>query len=92
MQIRYSKNASSFLETLYKTIYEDKPAIAKTFLKDLKGYIELLKVNPYMGRECISKNIQDDCRVIIYKKNYVIVYKISKEKIFIKTIKNTKQN
>ena len=91
MQIRYSKSALKFLENLYKTIYEDKPFIAEKFLKDLKEYIELLKINPLMGKECSSKNIQDNCRVVIYKKNYIIIYKISSEKIFIKTIQNTKQ-
>jgi plasmid stabilization system protein ParE len=90
MHIRYSKQASNFLENLYKSIYEDKPSVAKIFVNDFQRYIELLQISPYMGKECIHKNIQDDCRVVIYKKNYIIVYKILKDTIFIKTIRNTK--
>ena len=90
MQIRVSKRAFKDLETLYTLIYGDKPTVAEKFKKSLIDFINLLKDNPHMGREHKSDN-QKVYRVLVYKKNYIIIYKVYTNYIMINSIKNTKK-
>jgi len=91
MQIKLSKRAFNNLETLYNLVYVDKPTVAVEFKNSLIDFINLLKTNPYMGRDCKQRGIQKDCRVLVYKKNYIIIYKVHENHIMIQTIKNTKK-
>ena len=91
MQIKLSKRSFNNLETLYNLVYVDKPIMAVEFKNSLIDFINLLKINPYMGKDCKQRGIQKDCRVLVYKKNYIIIYKVHENHIMIQTIKNTKK-
>ena len=91
MQIKLSKRALHNLEILYNLVYADKPTVALEFKNSLIEFINLLKTNPYMGKDCKERGILKDCRMLVYKKNYIIVYKINTDYIMIQTIKNTKE-
>jgi len=89
--VKYDKSAINDLDNIYVAIAKDKKSAAKKFVDDIDEYILLLKTNPEMGIECKNKGIERKCRVLIYG-NYMILYKINKNYISIKSITNTKQN
>lgn len=85
MQIDYSNQSVEDLSKIGEHIAEDSQNRAVQFLKKLKTKIEMLLHFPYMGIECQSKNIQKDCRVMIFE-SYLIFYTIKKESIRINRI------
>ena len=89
--IRYTKQALASLEDIFEEIYADKPGSAKEFMKKMRESIENLSTMPYLGKECKHKKIEGDCRVYIFKRNYLIVYQIMYDDILIRDIINTKQ-
>ena len=89
--IRYSKLAKEDLFNIFDIIYQDKPSVAVEYIFKLEEYIELLESNPKMCIECKYKNINKDCRVLIYE-NYLIFYKIYNKDINIIRILNSRIN
>ena len=69
---------------------ESKTANAE-YINKLKAYIELLQSNPQMGVECKNKNINQDCRILIYG-NYLIFYTIDSSNVNIKRILSSRTN
>ena len=92
IKIKYTKIASKDLDKIFSIIYEDKPTSAKVYLLKMKAYIELLALNPFMGKDCYEKGFKKECRVVVYDGNYMIFYKIYTRHITIQRILNTKQN
>ena len=90
--IKYTKNANKDLDNIFINIYKDKPQSAKEYLLKMKAYVELLGINPFMGKDCRQKGFKKDCRVIIYDAHYMIFYKITTQHITIQRVVNTKQN
>ncbi len=91
MQIRLSKQAHKELESIFALIAKDKPNVAKEFEKEFINFFELIASNPAIGKECEKKGIQSKYRVVVFRKNHLIIYKILFDRIFIRTIQNTKQ-
>ena len=91
MQIRLSKQAYEELEAIFALIAEDKPNVAKEFKKEFVSFFELIASNPTIGKEYEKKRIHAECRVVVFRKNYLIIYKVLSDRILIRTIKNTKQ-
>ena len=89
--IKIDKKAKKDLDIIFEIIYADKPNAAKTYLKKILSYIQLLKQSPEMGKRCQESGFKRECRVLYYK-NYTILYKVYKTHISIKRIINTKQN
>ena len=89
--IKYSKIAKDDLFNIFDIIYQDKPSVAIEYIFKLEEYIELLESNPKMGIECKYKNINKDCRILIYE-NYLIFYKINNNDINIMRILNSRIN
>lgn len=89
--VKYTQRSLDSLERIFKNIHKDKPNSAQEFIKKLKESIEKLSLMPYLGKECQYKNIKGDCRVYIFKRNYLIVYQITESYILIRDIINTKQ-
>ena len=89
--IRYTQKALLSLENIFENIHKDKPNSAQEFITKIKESIENLSTMPYLGKECKHKNIEGDCRIYIFKRNYIIVYQIAQEHIIIRDIINTKQ-
>ena len=73
--IKYTQLAKEDLFNLFELISKDKPTVAVEYINKLEGYIELLESNPLMGVECKKKNINQNCRILIYE-NYLIFYKV----------------
>ena len=92
IKIKYTKNANKDLDKIFITIYKDKPTSAKEYLLKMKAYVELLGTNPFMGQDCHEKGLKKECRVLVYDKHYMIVYKVYTRHISIQRILNTKQN
>ena len=90
-KIKYSNISQKDLATIFIRIYADKPNIAKEYLSKIKNYIELLELNPEMGKDCKESGFNRDCRVLYYK-NYTILYKNLKTHISIKRVLSSKQN
>ena len=74
--IKYTQLAKEDLFNLFELISKDKPTVAVEYINKLEGYIELLESNPLMGVECKKKNINQNCRILIYE-NYLIFYKVA---------------
>ena len=51
--------------------------------------IDLLLDNPRLGVECKNKNINKDCRILVFE-NYLIFYKIIDNEIQIARILNSR--
>jgi plasmid stabilization system protein ParE len=89
--IKYTSIAKKNLDNIIKQIALDKKNSAKNYLYKFQEYVSLLKDNPYLGKDCKYKNINEDCRILIFDKNYLIFYQIKQDFIKILKIKNTKQ-
>jgi len=90
--ISYTQLAEEDLFELFELIAEDKPTIAVKYITKLEKYIELLQTNPQLGLECKNKNINKDCRILIYD-DYLIFYTINNDdNILIIRILNSKIN
>ena len=60
-------------------------------LAHINFYIELLENNPNMGVDCKTKNINQDCQILIYEK-YLIFYRIENISILIGRILHSSIN
>ena len=89
--LKYSQLAKEDLFTIFETISKDKPSVAIEYITKLELYIELLETNPMMGTECKNRNINQDCRILIYG-NYLIFYTIKKTDINIIRILNYRKD
>jgi addiction module RelE/StbE family toxin len=85
MRIDYSEQAIDDLLKISEYIAEDSENRAVQLLKKLKIKIEMLLHFPYMGVECQSKNIHQDCRIMIFE-SYLIFYVITHHSITINRI------
>jgi addiction module RelE/StbE family toxin len=77
-KIRYTEQAEDDLCHIFKLIASDKPTVAIEYIGKLEQTIELLETNPEIGVECRSKNVDKDCRILIFE-NYLIFYRIEVE-------------
>lgn len=66
-KIIYSQLAEDDLFFIFELIASDKPSVAVEYINKLKNTIELLETNPKLGVECRSKNIDRDCRILIFE-------------------------
>ena len=89
--IRYTQLAKDDLFNIFEIIASDKPSVAVDYISKLEEYIELLESNSKMGVECKKKNINQNCRVLIYQ-NYLIFYRIQKDEIHILRVLNSKRD
>jgi len=89
--IRYKKLANEDLISIFDMIYEDKPSVAFEYILKFENQIELLSNNPKLGIECKYKNINKDCRVLIFE-NYLIFYQVTQDEIIIIRILNSRVN
>ncbi len=91
LNIVYTKLAEEDLFELFEIIAEDKPTIAVEYITRLEKYIELLQDNPVLGIECKNKNVNKDCRILIYE-DYLIFYQLETNNIRIVRILNSRLN
>ena len=87
--LKYSQLAKEDLFSIFEAISKDKPSVAIEYITKLEVYIELLETNPMMGIECKNKNINQDCRILVYG-NYLIFYTIKNTDINIIRILNSR--
>ena len=92
ISIKYNKKALEDLDSIYINIAKDKKSVADSFINKIDNFISLLKANPFMGKDCHEKGLKKECRVLVYDKHYMIVYKVYTRHISIQRILNTKQN
>jgi len=85
MQIDYSDQSIEDLSKIGEFIAKESKSSAAQYLKKLKTKIELLIHFPFIGVECQSKEIYEDCRIMIFE-SYLIFYTIKKESIRINRI------
>ena len=74
--ISYSKQAEIDLENAIEHIAKTSTKNAVEYLLRYENKIELLRLNPQMGTECINKLIKRDCRVLV-NESHIIIYSIS---------------
>lgn len=74
-KITYSKQAEVDLEDAVSYIAKISKNNALEYLLRYEEKIELLRLNPKMGTECVNKNIKRDCRVLV-NESHLIVYSI----------------
>ena len=89
--IRYTQLARDDLFNIFEIIASDKQSVAIEYIFKLEEYIELLESNPKMGVECKKKNINQNCRVLIYQ-NYLIFYILQKNEVHILRVLNSKRD
>ena len=91
LNILYRELAEQDLFNLFEIISKDKPTVAVEYITKLEKHIELLQYNPELGLECKNKNINKDCRILIYE-DYLIFYRTSNKEIHIIRILNSRTN
>lgn len=91
LNIVYTQLAEEDLFELFETISKDKPTVAVEYITKLEKHIELLQDNPELGLECKNKNINKDCRILIYE-DYLIFYQLEMNSIRIIRILNSRLN
>mgnify|MGYP002635282573 CR=1 FL=1 len=91
LNILYTELAEQDLFNLFEIISKDKPTVAVEYITKLEKHIELLQYNPELGLECKNKNINKDCRILIYE-DYLIFYRTSNKEIHIIRILNSRTN
>ncbi len=74
-KIRYSNQADTDLLEMIVHIEASSPKNALAYLERYEKKIALLRLNPEMGTYCANKNIQRDCRVLIFE-SHVIIYSV----------------
>jgi len=77
-KLKYSVAAEYDLHDAIEYIAQESSKNAKEYLKGYEKKIELLQLNPYMGVECKSKDIQYNCRILVYK-SHIIIYRVFEE-------------
>jgi len=77
-KLKYSVAAEYDLHDTIEYIAQESIKNAKEYLKGYEKKVELLQLNPYMGVECKSKDIQYDCRVLVYQR-HIIIYQVLEE-------------
>ena len=81
----YSINSSLTLNQIRKYITKDSKTRAENFVNKLLGKIINLEEFPYLGVK-----IEANKYFLVIDKNYLIKYRLSKDTIYILTIKNIK--
>lgn len=87
--IKFSEIANQDLIDIFDLIAKDKPSMAIEYIDKLEAMIDLLLDNPRLGVECKNKNINKDCRILVFE-NYLIFYKIIDNEIQIARILNSR--
>jgi len=87
--ITYTQLAEEDLFALFEIISQDKPTVAVEYITKLENQIKLLQSNPMLGLECKNKNINKNCRILIYE-DYLIFYTLKNTNIIIIRILNSK--
>jgi plasmid stabilization system protein ParE len=80
--ISYSKLAEIDLEDAIEHIAKTSTKNALEYLLRYEDKIELLKLNPQMGTECMNKLIKRDCRVLVHE-SHIIIYSNNKKSMSI---------
>ena len=82
--INYSKQAEIDLIDALDHISNISTKNALEYLLRYEKKIELLRLNPQMGTECLNKFIKRECRVLVHE-SHIIIYSIdaSIDSIFI---------
>jgi len=75
MKINHIELAVSDLVKIFDYIARDNKKIALGYITKPKNKIELLSDFPEMGVTCRSKNIDSDCRILIYE-DYLVFYEL----------------
>ena len=91
MRIELSNRAIQNLDNIYTHIEKDKPNSAVEFKKELIDFFNIIAANPSIGKDCVKKRINQKCKIAVFRKNYLVIYKIFSDFILIQMIKNTKQ-
>lgn len=89
--IYFTELAKQDLFSIFELISKDKPSVAIEYIDKLESNIELLTTNPKLGIECKNRNIDKDCRILIFE-NYLIFYRIVANYIHIGRILNSRQD
>ena len=85
MRIKYTEQAREDLDEIAGYISQDSIQRAIDYLYKLKNKIKLLTISPYMGLECKTKGLKQDCRIMVIEK-YLIFYTFDDDLIQIKRI------
>jgi len=76
--ISYSKQAEIDLADAISYIAETSINNALAYLLRYEDKIELLRLNPQMGTECVNKQIKRDCRIVV-NESHMIIYQIDEK-------------
>jgi plasmid stabilization system protein ParE len=89
LKIKYRELAEADLDAIFEAVVIDYPTQAFEYIDKLQQTIQLLSTNPYLGVECHTKNIDNNCRVLIFQ-NYLIIYEVTADSIIVARILNTR--
>lgn len=85
--IIFSKDSLKDFQEIFNYIFQDNPYYAKIVIDNIYSSIEMLKTFPFLWKE-----VKNNYREIINEYKYRIVYKVSKNKIYIISIFKYKDN
>ena len=85
MHLEYSEQSIVDLDNIIEYIAKDSKSRALQYIDKMKSKIELLIHTPNLGVACKTKNIKQDCRILIIE-NYLVFYTIKESNIQIKRV------
>lgn len=91
LRIGFSKDAAFDLEEIIDFIALDSEDRALEYLEKIEENISLLSANAHLGVLCKRKNIEIECRILIFDA-YLIFYKVLENSILIIRILHSSVN
>lgn len=74
-KIEYSNQATLDVNNMVAQIAKESMNHALDYLQRYESKIQLLRLNPFMGVECHTKNINRNCRILVFE-SHIIIYKV----------------
>ena len=90
MNIKWTDQAENRVYDIASYIALDSVAEAEKWLDNIFDYVKRLESFPESGRYVPELVIRKDLRELVFK-NYRIIYRIEKSKVYILTVRNYKQ-
>ena len=85
MHLEYSERSIDDLDNIIEYIAKDGEIRALQYIDKIKSKIEILVHSPSIGVSCKTKNINQNCRILIFE-HYLIFYIIKENSIHIKRV------
>lgn len=87
MQVRWLRKAAQNLEDAYDFLAKDNPKVAQAFVQDIYRLVNLLTIQPAMGR---AGRVAGTRELVVQDYPFIIPYRVHQDEIYILRVFHTK--